>query len=330
MMIASRVAMYFVAFAFMISCTLGNGSDTTDAVDEVAVRLLQQQLDQLQVIVDELEASITSDLEICSCNETMKNLTDTIKLLREREANNSRNCSDDSSSPFAYYNQPVAKYEDCRQIYVDGNTESGMYKIWLVDRFESIPIWCDMDVGSERGWMTIQRRIDGQASFERPWKDYVSGFGSPVAEYWIGLKNIYTLALNVRSSRGGQARLRIDLEDTSGVKAYARYERFSVGTEADGYRLSVSGYSGTAGDLLAVSNNQTFHTNDQDNAKSCASFKRAGWWYKNCGVAALNGPYPTVGRPHNGAYKMQWKNWTTVNPANPDLRFVSMKLQRYM
>ncbi len=43
--------------------------------------------------------------------------------------------------------------------------------------------------------------------------------------------------------------LRVDVEDFEGKKAYALYESFSVSSEADGYKLHVSGFvDGGAGE----------------------------------------------------------------------------------
>ncbi len=41
--------------------------------------------------------------------------------------------------------------------------------------------------------------------------------------------------------------LRIDLEDFNGNRAFAVYSQFAVGPKDDGFRLTVSDYSGTAG-----------------------------------------------------------------------------------
>lgn len=41
--------------------------------------------------------------------------------------------------------------------------------------------------------------------------------------------------------------LRIDLEDFESNRAYAVYTLFEVGSECDGFRLTVGSYSGTAG-----------------------------------------------------------------------------------
>ena len=32
----------------------------------------------------------------------------------------------------------------------------------------------------------IQRRLNGSVDFNRIWKDYKMGFGSPYGEYWLG------------------------------------------------------------------------------------------------------------------------------------------------
>ncbi|XP_035685324.1 angiopoietin-4-like [Branchiostoma floridae] len=67
--------------------------------------------------------------------------------------------------------------------------------------------------------------------------------------------------------------LRVDLADWDGSTAYAEYSSFSVASAADKYRLSVSGYSGTAGDGITRPDNDgryssdgaMFTTQDQDN-----------------------------------------------------------------
>lgn len=41
--------------------------------------------------------------------------------------------------------------------------------------------------------------------------------------------------------------LRVNLEDFDGNKRFAKYSHFRIGNEADGYRLTLSGYTGNAG-----------------------------------------------------------------------------------
>ncbi len=44
--------------------------------------------------------------------------------------------------------------------------------------------------------------------------------------------------------------LRIDMEDFEGNTRYASYSHFAVGSEDDGFRLTLSGYNGTAGSCI--------------------------------------------------------------------------------
>ena len=45
----------------------------------------------------------------------------------------------------------------------------------------------------------------------------------------------------------GLYELRINLEDFEGNKRFAKYSHFRISNEADGYRLTVSGFAGNAG-----------------------------------------------------------------------------------
>jgi len=76
------------------------------------------------------------------------------------------------------------------------------------------------------------------------------------------------------------------------------YSSFAVGPEADKYRLSVSGYSGDAGNAMMAAvhvkrivNGMQFSSADQDNdlngMKQCMG-GTAGWWFNNCARSLLN------------------------------------------
>lgn len=57
-----------------------------------------------------------------------------------------------------------------------------------------------------------------------------------------GLENLYQL------TRKRKYELKVDLQDFDGVSVYAQYSSFSVESEADGYKLHVSGFiNGGAG-----------------------------------------------------------------------------------
>ncbi|XP_035689136.1 angiopoietin-related protein 1-like [Branchiostoma floridae] len=59
--------------------------------------------------------------------------------------------------------------------------------------------------------------------------------------------------------------MRIDLVDWNNESRYAEYSTFRVSGESDGYRLHISGYSGTAGDSMTYNNGHRFSTVDRDN-----------------------------------------------------------------
>ena len=71
-------------------------------------------------------------------------------------------------------------------------------------------------------------------NFYRPWAHYKAGFGEASGEYWLGLENMHLLTKNKKYQ------LRVDMEDFEGNTASASYSSFSVGSEAEGYKLKVS------------------------------------------------------------------------------------------
>lgn len=64
--------------------------------------------------------------------------------------------------------------------------------------------------------------------------------------HYQGNENIHLLTTNTKQE------LRVDLQKFSGEKAYAKYSNFSVGNEYQKYKLTVGGYSGTAGKILWI------------------------------------------------------------------------------
>ncbi|XP_062576948.1 ryncolin-2-like, partial [Saccostrea cucullata] len=105
----------------------------------------------------------------------------------------------------------------------------------------------------------------------------------------IGNDAIHTL------TKDKNQELRIDLQRHNGEQAYAVYSTFYIGDEDNKYTLTVSGYSGTAGDSLTWHSGSRFSTKDQDNDYktdgSCAVMRHGAWWYSNCLKSNLNGEY---------------------------------------
>lgn len=129
----------------------------------------------------------------------------------------------------------------------------------------------------------------------RGWDEYENGFGELDGNVWLGLTYLHRLTAD------GPARLHVYLETfDEGDWAYAAYASVQVSDSSDNYRLTVEGYSGTAGDAMIMfgaptaANEMQFSTYDRDNdlyPTSCAQTYRGGWWYNQCHVANVNGLY---------------------------------------
>ncbi|XP_062598058.1 ryncolin-1-like isoform X1 [Saccostrea cucullata] len=181
----------------------------------------------------------------------------------------------------------INRYKDCVAILKKNpgrNGKDGVYTIYPDGKGKK-KVYCDMTTDGG-GWTAIQRRQDGSADFYRTWSEYKQGFGDPSKNYWIGNDAIYDLTKNKDQE------LRVDLQRFNGDTAYALYSTFYIGDEGSKYKLTVSGYSGTAGDSLKYHNGYKFTTKDQDNDRhggNCARQYHGGWWYKYCYTSNLNG-----------------------------------------
>jgi len=203
-------------------------------------------------------------------------------------------------------------YNDCKDALAQGHTTSGVYHIQPDDQ-PAFQVYCDMETDGG-GWIVFQRRMDGSVDFYRYWTDYQQGFGNLTGEFWLGLDKIHRLTST-------PTQLRVDMRDFEGNSAYAKYTSFSVGDSASKYILTVSGYSGTAGDSLGSHNGHRFSTRDQDNG--CAQRFKGGWWYQSCHSSNLNGLY------HGGSHSSyaDGVNWATWKGFYYSLKFTEMKLR---
>ena len=164
------------------------------------------------------------------------------------------------------------------------------------------------------GWTVFQRRQDGSVDFFLDWSDYQQGFGNLSGEFWLGLDKIHRLTSTA-------TQLRVDMQDSQLNSRYAKYTSFSVGDSVSKYTLSVSGYSGSAGDSL-TRNGIRFSTRDQDNDNydgNCAQIFESAWWFHDCFLSNLNGPYRSSGIYN---YGVGWSSFTHY------LIFSEMKVRR--
>ena len=126
--------------------------------------------------------------------------------------------------------------KNCAELYKSGQRITGVYTI-DPDGLGSFEVFCDQK-SSSGGWTVFQKRLDGSVDFvNRSWADYKRGFGNLNGEFWLGLDKIHRLTKT-------KSRLRVELEDTQGKKAYAEYDMFSVSSERNKYSLGLGRYTG--------------------------------------------------------------------------------------
>ncbi|XP_062592819.1 fibroleukin-like [Saccostrea cucullata] len=202
--------------------------------------------------------------------------------------------------------------KDCKDLRENGQTITGVYDIYPYSTL-SVPIsvYCDMTT-MDGGWTAIQKRVDGSVIFDRNWRDYKNGFGSPEQDVWIGNDVIHQLTKE-------NSFLYVSITLQNGTTLYEMYDRFSVSDEAGKYQLFLAGpATGTLGDSMLDTpssggdlSGMFFSTPDRDNDRAgdnCAadSNRRGGWWFNRCHRAFLNG---------------QWSPETWYRPWYPTIQY---------
>lgn len=187
-----------------------------------------------------------------------------------------------------------------------------MYELTVNGRMLSV--WCNMSILGEGGWTIIQRRINGDLSFNETWLNYRNGFGRRDGDHWLGLQNIR----DILSSSENTFQLYVGMGSfhPTDTFRFSLYHSFSIGDERDNYTLSVGGLeAGTAGDSLLLHNGHQFSTLDRDNDSArgthCARVFGSGWWYHNCHDSLLNGQWYGGGllRDLNFPDGIIWETW---------------------
>ena len=180
-------------------------------------------------------------------------------------------------------------------------------------------MYCDQETDGG-GWTVFQRRKDGSLNFYRGWFDYEVGFCSLDGEFWLGNENIQQLLFTKCCYA-----LRVDMEDFENNKRHAKYSNFMIGPKSGNYVLTVTGYTGDAGDSLIRHSGHSFSTKDYGKSKSCSDLYKGGWWYDNCHVSNLNGLYLS-GKHDSYANGVNWRAWKEYHYS---LKFTEMKFREH-
>ena len=217
------------------------------------------------------------------------------------------------SSIFSWYGKTqLINLSSCLELRDAGFRQSGVYTIQISNTNTFLNIFCDQDTDGG-GWLVIQRRQDGSENFLRPWSDYKQGFGDVSGEFWLGNDYLHDLTKDSQE-------LRVDITDFDGNTAYAKYSSFTVGPSSEYYKMTVSGFCGTAGDDMRKDNGGRFHTNDTGN--DCVNRYKGAWWRKSCLFGNLNGIYCKTAT--NKASCINWWYWKN---SHLTLRKTEMKIR---
>ncbi|XP_072310977.1 fibrinogen-like 2a [Eucyclogobius newberryi] len=220
---------------------------------------------------------------------------------------------------------------DCSDYNVLQERKSGVYRVTPDPRNGTFEVLCEME-SYGGGWTVIQQRLDGSVSFNRTWAEYKKGFGNLRGESWLGNDHIHLL------TKAKDMVLRIDLEDFEGVREYAKFDEFYVANEFLRYRLSISGYSGTAGNAVSFNKHfnhdqKFFSTPDRDNdmypSGNCGAYYSSGWWFDACMSANLNGKYyhKRYKGVRNGIFWGTWHNMSSeFYPTNYRQAFKTVRM----
>ncbi|CAL4161714.1 unnamed protein product, partial [Meganyctiphanes norvegica] len=213
--------------------------------------------------------------------------------------------------------------KNCQDLSDTGMSESGINVVYPYAEHPESPVvvYCEQSLLGG-GWTVFQRRDNyaTQLDFYRSFDEYSLGFGNVGTEFWLGndiLNEITQQSVN---------ELYVELTSFADVTKYANYKVFDIANKTAPtrpYQLTVSHYSGDAGDALQRHNGMGFTTFDADNdlavEDNCAVKYKGGWWYYFGYSSNLNGIYFEEGKDD-----VTSANWYFISGNHESLKRIRM------
>lgn len=183
----------------------------------------------------------------------------------------------------------------CKDLYFRFNFRAdGLYAV-SVDGSDGYlrPIQCNMTT-QNGGWTVVERRMNGDVSFEADWNEFKSGFGNFYGDYYYGNENWHLL-----TKEAIKHELYFILETASGAVSELSYDDVTIGPETDQYRLALGIYQFVSGVELVEgtdkfksrNDGRAFVTHDRDTTTDqCTNILTGGFWFGDqCGNVNLHG-----------------------------------------
>ncbi|XP_051990550.1 angiopoietin-related protein 4-like [Xyrauchen texanus] len=272
-------------------------------------RIIQWMLEAQNKRIDDLVERIKQQQEkLDKQNIRIRTLQNQIHMRNERSSLKRKEDDTQLKMSSEQRDSPVAMASDCHELFLRGETSSGLYTIQPSDS-RPFEVFCEMT--PDGGWTVIQRRQDGSVDFDKLWQAYQTGFGSLNGEFWLGLEKIHSV------SKGGNYILKVQFSDWRDESQNITY-LFHLNGEERNYSLHI--LERPAGNLESFLSTEAsgvpFSTRDKDNDLkndlNCAKQLSGGWWFSNCGHANLNGRYfvtPAPKQRHQRKQGVFWKTW---------------------
>ncbi|KAK7499775.1 hypothetical protein BaRGS_00008866 [Batillaria attramentaria] len=145
--------------------------------------------------------------------------------------------------------------------------ESGVFTIYPSLTAPPLPVYCRLG-DDDVNWLVLMRKTDN-ANFERTYEEYVSGFGDPDGDFWLGLASMELL-----TPPWFEYELLVQFTDGAGQPANASYSDVTVTHAADGsYVINYAAFTGDSEDYLSGIQGNKFGSRPP----ACSACQ-SGWW----------------------------------------------------